>query len=42
MADKTYRLRYLPLFYEDLEQKVTYENILIIASMSKTLLFTMW
>lgn len=24
MTDKTYRLRYLPLFYDDLEQKVTY------------------
>jgi len=24
MADKGYILRYLPLFYEDLEQKITY------------------
>ncbi len=24
MADTQYRLRYLPLFYEDLKQKVTY------------------
>ena len=42
MADKTYRLRYLHLFYEDLEQKVTYENIHTSTSMAKTLLFTMW
>lgn len=24
MANNTYRLRYLPLFYTDLEEKVTY------------------
>ena len=24
MADTKYKLRYLPLFYEDLEQKVVY------------------
>lgn len=24
MANNTYRLRYLPLFYTDLEKKVTY------------------
>ena len=24
MADAKYKLRYLPLFYEDLEQKVVY------------------
>ena len=29
MADRKYKLRYLPLFYEDLEQKVVYiaENL---------------
>ena len=29
MADRNYKLRYLPLFYEDLEQKVVYiaENL---------------
>ena len=29
MADRMYKLRYLPLFYEDLEQKVVYiaENL---------------
>lgn len=24
MYDKRYRLRYLPLFYEDLDEKITY------------------
>ena len=24
MYDKKYRLRYLPLFYEDLDEKITY------------------
>lgn len=24
MSDKNYRLRYLPLFYKDLDEKVTY------------------
>ena len=29
MADRKYKLRYLPMFYEDLEQKVVYiaENL---------------
>ena len=29
MADTQYELRYLPLFYEDLEQKVIYQKLCI-------------
>ena len=39
MFSKKYRLSYLPLFYEDLDEKVTY--ILIIVFMWIIILFTM-